>query len=136
MSHADDKIVYFGVINLNVNGKTIGSVDVWRSVLTKEMFCEEKRLGILDIAEYIGMSKLGSDQKWAVAINNKRAPQNSWKLIKIINNGSQNFLDSDDETMIKVRVVNYNIVDDDWWSFLVENNINKTVEISDKGQSV
>jgi hypothetical protein len=135
MSHADDKIVYFGVINLNVNGKTIGSVDVWRSVLTKEMFCEEKRLGILEIAEYIGMSKLGSDQKWAVAVNNKRAPQDSWKLIKIINNGSQNFLDSDDETMVKVRVVNYNIVDKDWWSFLVENNINKTVEIS-KVQSV
>lgn len=135
MSHADDKIVYFGVINLNVNGKTIGSVDVWRSVLTKEMFCEEKRLGILDIAEYIGMSKLGLDQKWAVAVNNKRSPQDSWKLIKIINNGSQNFLDSDDETMVKVRVVNYNIVDKDWWSFLVENNINKTVEIS-KGQSV
>ena len=58
MSHLDDKIVYFGVINLNVNGKTIGSVDIWRSVITKEMFCEEKRLGILDIVDYIGMSKL------------------------------------------------------------------------------
>lgn len=58
MSHLDDKIVYFGVINLNINGKTIGSVDIWRSVITKEMFCEEKRLGILDIVDYIGMSKL------------------------------------------------------------------------------
>jgi hypothetical protein len=132
MSHLDDKIVYFGVINLNVNGKTIGSVDIWRSVITKEMFCEEKRLGILDIVDYIGMSKLSSDQKWAIAVNNKRAPQDSWKLVKIINNGNLSIQDSDGETMNTVRVVNYNIVDEDWWSLLVEKNINRTVDISNK----
>lgn len=132
MSHLDDKIVYFGVINLNVNGKTIGSVDIWRSVITKEMFCEEKRLGILDIVDYIGMSKLSSDQKWAIAVNNKRAPQDSWKLVKIINNGNLSIQDSDGETMNTVKVVNYNIVDEDWWSLLVEKNINRTVDISNK----
>jgi hypothetical protein len=132
MSHLDDKIVYFGVINLNVNGKTIGSVDIWRSVITKEMFCEEKRLGILDIVDYIGMSKLSSDQKWAIAVNNKRAPQDSWKLVKIINNGNLSIQDSDGETMNTVKVVNYNIVDENWWSLLVEKNINRTVDISNK----
>jgi hypothetical protein len=132
MTHLDDKIVYFGVINLNINGKTIGSVDIWRSVITKEMFCEEKRLGILDIVDYIGMSKLSSDQKWAIAVNNKRAPQDSWKLVKIINNGNLSIQDSDGETMNTVKVVNYNIVDEDWWSLLVEKNINRTVDISNK----
>jgi hypothetical protein len=132
MSHLDDKIVYFGVINLNVNGKTIGSVDIWRSVITKEMFCEEKRLGILDIVDYIGMSKLSSDQKWAIAVNNKRAPQDSWKLVKIINNGNLSIQDSNGETMNTVKVVNYNIVDENWWSLLVEKNINRTVDISNK----
>ncbi|MGA8843964.1 MAG: hypothetical protein WB511_10295 [Nitrososphaeraceae archaeon] len=132
MSHLDDKIVYFGVINLNINGKTIGSVDIWRSVITKEMFCEEKRLGILDIVDYIGMSKLSSDQKWAIAVNNKRAPQDSWKLVKIINNGNLSIQDSDGETMNTVKVVNYNIVDEDWWSLLVEKNINRTVDISNR----
>jgi hypothetical protein len=132
MSHLDDKIVYFGVINLNINGKTIGSVDIWRSVITKEMFCEEKRLGILDIVDYIGMSKLSSDQKWAIAVNNKRAPQDSWKLVKIINNGNLSIQDSDGETMNTVKVVNYNIVDENWWSLLVEKNINRTVDISNK----
>lgn len=132
MSHLDDKIVYFGVINLNINGKTIGSVDIWRSVVTKEMFCEEKRLGILDIVDYIGMSKLSSDQKWAIAVNNKRAPQDSWKLVKIINNGNLSIQDSDGETMNTVKVVNYNIVDEDWWSLLVEKNINRTVDISNR----
>lgn len=132
MSHLDDKIVYFGVINLNINGKTIGSVDIWRSVITKEMFCEEKRLGILDIVDYIGMSKLSSDQKWAIAVNNKRAPQDSWKLVKIINSGNLSIQGSDGETMNTVKVVNYNIVDEDWWSLLVEKNINRTVDISNK----
>ena len=132
MSHLDDKIEYFGVINLNINGKTIGSVDIWRSVITKEMFCEEKRLGILDIVDYIGMSKLSSDQKWAIAVNNKRAPQDSWKLVKIINNGNLSIQDSDGETMNTVKVVNYNIVDEDWWSLLVEKNINRTVDISNR----
>ncbi len=62
-----DKVVYFGVININENGRTVGSVDIWRSLLTKEMFCEEKRLGILQIADYIGMPKIDKDKKWAVA---------------------------------------------------------------------
>ena len=42
MPVSEDKVVYFGVININENQKTIGAVDVWRSVITKELFCEEK----------------------------------------------------------------------------------------------
>ncbi len=127
MSH--DKVVYFGVVNINEYGKTIGAVDIWRSVLTKELFCEEKRLGILEIAEYIGMPKLGYGEQWAVAVNRKGAGKDRWKLIKIIKDGEFNFLDSDNETRINVRVSNYHIVDDEWWSFLVFQNVNKTVEI-------
>ena len=32
----DDKVVYFGVININEGTKTIGAIDVWRSIITKE----------------------------------------------------------------------------------------------------
>jgi hypothetical protein len=124
-----DKVVYFGVVNINEYGKTIGAVDIWRSVLTKELFCEEKRLGILEIAEYIGMPKLEYGEQWAVAVNRKRAGKDRWKLIKIIKDGEFNFLDSDNETRINVRASNYHIVDDEWWSFLVFQNVNKTVEI-------
>ena len=42
-SKTNDKIVYFGVININQNVKTIGAIDIWRSAITKELFCEEKR---------------------------------------------------------------------------------------------
>lgn len=129
----EDKPVYFGVININEGGRTIGAIDVWRSVLTKELFCEEKRLGILDIADYIGMPKLPKDHKWAVVINRKREGKDRWKLIKIPKDGNFKFYDIDDEKSIEVYVSNYKLVNNElWWSFLVENNINRNVEITNE----
>jgi hypothetical protein len=127
---ANDKIVYFGVININENGKNIGAIDVWRSVITKELFCEEKRLGILDIAEDIGMPKIEKGKKWAVAVNRNRFGKDRWKLIKILEEGIFKFFDTDDETIIITNVKNYHIIDNDWWNFLVESNINRSVEIT------
>jgi hypothetical protein len=129
-NEANDKIVYFGVININENGKNIGAIDVWRSVITKELFCEEKRLGILDIAEDIGMPKIEKRKKWAVAVNRNRFGKNRWKLIKILEEGIFKFFDTDDETIINTNVKNYHIIDNDWWNFLVENNINRSIEIT------
>ena len=127
---ANDKIVYFGVININEKGKNIGAIDVWRSVITKELFCEEKRLGILDIAEDIGMPKIEKGKKWAVAVNRNRFGKDRWKLIKISEEGILKFFDTDDETIINTNVKNYQIIDNDWWNFLVENNINRSIEIT------
>ncbi len=126
----NDKIVYFGVININEEGKNIGAIDVWRSVITNELFCEEKRLGILDIAEDIGMPKIEKEKKWAVAVNRNRIGKERWKLIKIIREGIFKFFDTDDETVINTMVKNYRIIDNDWWNFLVENNINRSMEIT------
>jgi hypothetical protein len=126
----NDKIVYFGVININEEGKTIGAVDIWRSVMTKELFCEEKRLGILDIADYIGMPRIEKGNKWAVAVNRNRFGKDRWKLIKILEEGIFKFYDTDDETIINTNVQNYHIIDNDWWNFLVESNINRSVEIT------
>jgi hypothetical protein len=126
------KIVYFGVININENGRTIGAVDIWRNVITKELFCEEKRLGILEIADYIGMPKIGENQRWAVAISRKKTGRNRWKLLKLIEKGKFMFMSPDDEENsfgLEVMVEDYNIVDNEWWSFLVEKNINRTVEV-------
>jgi hypothetical protein len=129
-SKTNDKIVYFGVININEEGKTIGAVDIWRSVITKELFCEEKRLGILDIADYIGMPRIEKGNKWAVAVNRNRFGKDRWKLIKILEEGIFKFYDTDDETIINTNVQNYHIIDNDWWNFLVESNINRSVEIT------
>ena len=126
---SEDKIVYFGVININEKGRTVGAIDIWRSVITKELFCEEKRLGILEIADNIGMPKIDKDKKWAIAINKKKVGKDKWKLIKIIREGRFRFIDVDDETTIEVDVKDYRIRDADWWNFLVENNINRSIEL-------
>ena len=128
----DNKVVYFGVINLNENEKTIGAVDIWRDVINKKLFCEEKRLGVLEIVDYIGMPAIVENQEWAVAINRKRLGKDRWKLIKIIKDGRLSFMDTDDETTINVKVSDYKIVDDDWWSFLVSKNVNRSIEITNE----
>lgn len=128
----EDKVVYFGVININEKGRTVGAIDIWRNVITKELFCEEKRLGILEIADNIGMPKIDKDKKWAVAINRNKAGNDRWKLIKIIRQGNFKFTDTDDETTVEVDVKDYRIADPDWWNFLVENNINRSIEITEQ----
>jgi len=125
-----DKIAYFGVININENGRNIGAVDIWRSLITKNLFCEEKRLGILDITDKIGMPAIKNDEIWAVAINKFRKGKDRWKLISIAKDGKTEFLDTDDETKIIVDTSNFKIIDKEWWSFLVSENVNKSVEIT------
>jgi len=125
-----DKIAYFGVININENGRNIGAVDIWRSLITKNLFCEEKRLGILDITDKIGMPEIKNDEIWAVAINKFRKGKDRWKLISIAKDGKTEFLDTDDETKIIVDTSNFKINDKDWWSFLVSENVNKSIEIT------
>jgi hypothetical protein len=114
---------------VNENGKTIGSVDIWRSLLTKEMFCEEKRLGILDIVDYIGMPRIEKEKKWAVAVSRKRSGHMRWKLVKLVQNGKFAFSDADDKR-IEVEVKDFSITDPEWWSFLVENYVNRNVEVA------
>jgi hypothetical protein len=130
-SESNDKIVYFGVININENQKTIGAVDIWRSAITKELFCEEKRLGILDIVEFIGMPKIEEGKKWAVAISRKINGKNRWKLIKLMNHGKLQFIDPEDKT-VTVAIEDFRIIDPEWWSFLVEKNVNRSIEITEE----
>ena len=129
-SNNKDKIAYFGVININENGRNIGAVDIWRSLITKNLFCEEKRLGIMDITDKIGMPEIKDQEIWAVAINKFRKGKDRWKLISIVKDGKTEFLDTDDETKIIVDTSNFKINDKEWWSFLVSENVNKSIEIT------
>lgn len=130
----EDKVVYFGVVNINEGQKTVGAVDIWRSVITKELFCEEKRLGILEIADNIGMPKIENDRKWAVAINRELKGRDRWRLIKLINGGIFTFRDSNDSE-IRVDVAEYKIKDHRWWSFLVEKNVNRNIDITNENDA-
>jgi hypothetical protein len=124
-------VVYIGVININEGRRNIGSVDVWRSVVTKELFCEEKRIGVLDISDKIGLNRIDKSKKWAVAVNRKRSGTNRWKLVELAGNGLQRFIDSDDESVVEVNSENFSIVDVVWWSFLVEPNLNRTLDVTE-----
>lgn len=123
--------MYFGVININEGHRNIGSVDVWRSVVTKELFCEEKRIGVLDISDKIGLQRIDKNRKWAVAVNRRRRGANRWKLVGLTENGFQRFMESDEESLVEVKGEGFKIVDVDWWSFLVEANINRTIDVSE-----
>ncbi len=120
--------VYFGVININIDERTIGSVDVWRCAVCKKRFCEEKQLGIEELAESVGMPKIAPDEKWAVSVCKLQRSKYRWKLVRLRESG---YLVHEclDEHVVKLQIVNYAIKDDQHWSFLVDDHVNTAVEI-------
>ena len=122
------EIVYFGVTNLNFDRRTIGSVDIWRCAKCKKIFCEEKQLGIESIVDYVGMPKISSDQKWAVLLCNLKKHKEKWKLVKIKKEDEIQH-ECLDEKIIMLKVQDFKIQDDKHWNFLIENSVNKAIEI-------
>ena len=120
--------VYYGVVNININERTIGSVDVWRCGACKKRFCEEKQLGIEELADLVGMPKIGPDQKWAVTVCKLQKEKYRWKLARLGQNGAIQH-GCIDERQVKLNVDEYKVVDNDHWSFLIDDNVNKAVEI-------
>ena len=120
--------VYFGAVNININERTIGSVDVWRCGVCKKRFCEEKQLGIDSIADIVGMPKIESNEKWAVLVSKLQKGKDKWKLVKVKENGSIKF-ETIDEKVLDLKVKNFKIEDDNHWSFLVDDKVGKAVEI-------
>jgi len=120
--------VYYGVVNINVDERTIGSVDVWRCGVCKKRFCEEKQLGIEAIADIVGMPKIDPDEKWAVSVCKLQKGKEKWKLIKIKEN-SEIKHECLDENIMSLKTKDFKIDDDQHWSFLIDDNVNKAVEI-------
>ncbi len=124
----DHQPVYYGVVNININERTIGSVDVWRCGVCKKRFCEEKQLGIEAIADIVGMPEIGPEEKWAVIVCKLQKGKDKWKLAKLKESGEIKH-ECLDEKIIPLKITHYSIDDDSHWSFLVDDNINKAVEI-------
>ncbi len=120
--------VFFGVINININEKTIGTVDIWRCGVCKKRFCEEKQLGIEAIAEIVGMPPIEPDEKWAVTVCKLQKGKDKWKLVKL-KEDSELKHECLDEHIVSLKVDNYQIDDDKHWSFLVDEHVNKAMEI-------
>ncbi len=120
--------VYFGVVNINIDEKTIGSVDVWRCGVCKKKFCEEKQLGIEEIAETVGMPKIDVNAKWGVTVCKLQQGRYKWKLVKLKENEEIKH-ECLDEKVIPLKVNDFKVDDERHWSFLIDDNINKAVEI-------
>ena len=120
--------VYFGVVNINIDERTIGSVDVWRCGVCKKRFCEEKQLGIEELADLVGMPKIDSDAKWGVTVCKLQQGKCRWKLVKLKEHGEIKH-ECLDEQIISLNTKDFKIEDDKHWSFLIDDHINKAVEI-------
>ena len=122
------QITYNAPVNINIEERTIGSVDVWRCASCKRSFCEEKQLGIESITDIVGMPRIGDDEKWAVVISKLQKGKDKWKLVKLKENGILKF-ETADEQVIDLNIECYEIVDDFHSSFLVLDNLHRAVEI-------
>ena len=122
------QITYNAPVNINIEEKTVGSVDVWRCASCKKSFCEEKQLGIESITDIVGMPKIDDDEKWAVVVSKLQKGKDKWKLVKLGKNGILKF-ETVDEQVIDLKIENYEIVDDFHSSFLVLDHLHTAVEI-------
>ena len=122
------QITYNAPVNINIEERTIGSVDVWRCAFCKRSFCEEKQLGIESITDIVGMPRIGDDEKWAVVVSKLQKGKDKWKLVKLKENGILKF-ETADEQVIDLNIECYEIVDDFHSSFLVLDHLHRAVEI-------
>ena len=89
------QITYNAPVNINVEERTIGSVDVWRCASCKRSFCEEKQLGIESITDIVGMPRIEDDEKWVVVVSKLQKGKDKWKLVKLKENGALKFETAD-----------------------------------------
>ena len=115
-------------VNINIEERTIGSVDVWRCASCMRSFCEEKQLGIESITDIVGMPRIEDDEKWAVVVSKLQKGKDKWKLVKIKESGILKF-ETADEQVIDLKIENHKIVDDFHSSFLVLDHLHRAVEI-------
>ena len=122
------QITYNAPVNINVEERTIGSVDVWRCASCKRSFCEEKQLGIDSITDIVGMPRIDDDEKWSVVVSKLQKGKDKWKLVKLKENGTLKF-ETADEQIIDLKIEDYKVVDNFHTSFLVLDHLHTAVEI-------
>ena len=130
--------VYLGVVNVNVQERTIGSVDVWHCGACKKRFCEEKQLGIEALAEQVGMPKIAPGERWGVVVCRLQKGRDRWRLARLGASGDVPH-ECLGEQQVRLPVRDHAVVDDGGgegggppgthWSFLIDDHLNKAVEI-------
>ena len=80
-THQHD-VVYYGVVNLIDDNYVMGAVDVWRCRGCDQLFCEDKRYGMTDLAPEVGLPKIEPDTQWAALICTRDKGSN-WTLTQV-----------------------------------------------------
>jgi len=75
-------VVYYGVVNLVHDSYIIGAVDIWRCRSCPQLFCEDKRYGMTDLAPEVGLPKIEPGTKWATLICTRDKSSN-WTLTQV-----------------------------------------------------
>jgi hypothetical protein len=75
-------VVYYGVVNLVDNNYIMGAVDVWRCRGCNQLFCEDKRYGVTDLAPEVGLPKVEPNTHWAALICTRDKGSN-WTLTQV-----------------------------------------------------
>ncbi len=75
-------VVYYGVVNLVHDSYIMGAVDVWRCRSCPQLFCEDKRYGMTDLAPEVGLPKIEEGTKWAALICTRDKGSN-WTLTQV-----------------------------------------------------
>jgi hypothetical protein len=122
------EIVYFGVTNINIDERTIGSVDTWRCAICKKKFCEEKQLGIESISDYVGMPKIAADEKWAILVRKLFKGKERWNLVRLKRDGTVK-VENPDDKVVEIPVKNFKVDSPEYASFLIDDHVNKAIEI-------
>ena len=122
------QITYLAPVNINIDERTIGSVDVWRCASCKKKFCEEKQLGIDSITDIVGMPRIEDCEKWGVIVSKLQKGKDKWKLVRLKQNGIIKY-ETVCEKILDLKIEDYKIVDDYHSSFLIEDHLNKALEI-------
>jgi len=122
------QVTYLAPVNINIDERTIGSVDLCRSAICKRKFCEEKQLGIESITDIVGMPRIEDGEKWGVIVSKLQKGKDKRKLVRLKQNGIIKY-ETADEKILDLKIDDYKIVDDYHTSFLVEDHLNRAVEI-------
>lgn len=123
----EHKIVYFGVTNIIYKDRTIGAVDLWRCLICKKIFAEEKQLEVLDLSPEVGMPRISDDERWAVLVCKLKELKDRWKLIKV--KSDDTITHECAKSKIQLAVNNFKVADDKHWIFFPEEHLNKEVSI-------
>lgn len=118
---------YFGVVNIRYQNRTIGAVDVWRCAKCRQIFCEEKQLGILDISSEIGMPTIDPDERWAVLVCKLRKDKARWALMGVKKDGEIKHACVDEDVFLPVA--DFEVHDDRHWMFMIDESVNREIEI-------